>query len=247
MNEPQFNPCERVIEYVTGDLAGAEKKLFEQHLPACEECLRELSDIREVWRLLPYAAEEAEPPATLKSDVMNAIFGPPAETVKPVARREVMLPRKSRARSKWIVALAVAFVAGILIGRMPELTARQATGTQTYAVPSQVEQMYSLRSMDVSNPEANGKAWVATHGDESNLVMCFYHMPKNEGKQTYQVWLLHNGERSNAGTFNVDAQGNGVLTFRAKKGELPAFESIGITLEPDPNGNEPRGKKVLGT
>ncbi|WP_135547670.1 anti-sigma factor [Paenibacillus cymbidii] len=247
MNEPQFNPCERVIEYVTGDLDDAEKIRFEQHLSTCGECMRELSDIREVWRQLPYAADEAEPPATLKSDVMNEIFGTTEDAGKPAIRREVILPRKSRARGKWIVALAVAFLAGIVIGRMPELTARQAAGTQSYAVPSQVEQMYSLRSVDVSSPEANGKAWVATHGDESNLVMCFYHMPRNEGKQTYQVWLLNNGERSNAGTFNVDAQGNGVLTFRAKKGELPAFEAIGITLEPDPNGNEPRGKKVLGT
>ncbi|MEB3100594.1 anti-sigma factor [Ferviditalea candida] len=67
-----------------------------------------------------------------------------------------------------------------------------------------------------------------------------------KGDEAYQVWLIKDGIRHNAGTLRADHQGNGVLTYRLN-GDDKAFDAIGITLEPDSHGTRPRGKKVLGT
>jgi hypothetical protein len=45
---------------------------------------------------------------------------------------------------------------------------------------------------------------------------------------------------------NVDDQGNGVLTYNISAKYI-GFDAVGVTLEPDANGDQPRGKKVLGT
>lgn len=64
-------------------------------------------------------------------------------------------------------------------------------------------------------------------------------------EQAYQIWLICQGKRRSAGVFYVDAYGNGAMTCEMEEGDL-SFDGIGNTLEPDPHGNQPRGKKSVG-
>jgi hypothetical protein len=70
-------------------------------------------------------------------------------------------------------------------------------------------------------------------------------MPRTKGDEVYQVWLLKNGNRQNAGTLKPDENGNGLITYRLPKGH--SFDDIGITLEPNPYNTQPQGYKVMGT
>lgn len=112
--------------------------------------------------------------------------------------------------------------------------------------PAQVLSVYTLSSTEPAAAETNGKACIMKQGDRYKLVVYLYGLPETKEQEAYQVWLIRDGQRANAGTFQVDASGLGVLTY-----ELPdinrGFDAIGVTLEPDSKGNQPRGKKVLGT
>jgi hypothetical protein len=56
---------------------------------------------------------------------------------------------------------------------------------------------------------------------------------------------MRDGRRSNAGTFRVDDSGLGVLTVGIRPDER--FDTVGVTLEPDAGGTEPRGRKVVSS
>jgi hypothetical protein len=57
--------------------------------------------------------------------------------------------------------------------------------------------------------------------------------------------LIDNGHRQSAGVFKPDKEGFGVLTVDTSK--FNSFDTIGITLEPDAEGKQPRGIKIVGT
>ena len=65
---------------------------------------------------------------------------------------------------------------------------------------------------------------------------------ETQGDEAYQVWLIKDGQRSSAGTFRVSdtSRGIGLLAMPIQGGKLD-FDAIGITLEPDEHGSQPRG------
>lgn len=95
-----------------------------------------------------------------------------------------------------------------------------------------------------SAPAAQGWAAVYTVEGEHYVLLSVNGLPPLSGEQAYQAWLIRDGKRTNAGTFLVDRMGRGGLVYRT---EQPfEFQALGITLEPDALGDQPRGTKVLG-
>ncbi|MEW9673155.1 anti-sigma factor [Ammoniphilus sp. 3BR4] len=196
--------------------------------------------------MIPYNLEEVDVPDDLKKEVMQAIFFSEEED-KPASKwkwpeRLTFLGLPSYI---WITAaLTVALVGALwnnVIMRQQLLALEQQS-----QLPSQVLQAYSLKSADPSLVSAKGNVWLFEQGNAKKLVFHLEGLEATKGTETYQVWLIQSGKRRSAGVFRVDKQGNGVLTYEMKEEQLP-FEAIGITLEPDADGTQPRGKKVLGT
>lgn len=69
-------------------------------------------------------------------------------------------------------------------------------------------------------------------------------LPRLQGGQAYQLWLIDGSTRVSAGTFVVDRDGMGGLAGWIPDGQ--PFQGLGITLEPDAQGVQPRGRRVLG-
>jgi anti-sigma-K factor RskA len=105
---------------------------------------------------------------------------------------------------------------------------------------------YLLQATNNATSLSKGSAWMYEQGGKKTLVLHLQGLSATQGTEAYQVWLIHDGKRQSAGVFRVDSQGTGVLAYEMQDPSLP-FEAIGITLEPDPHGTQPRGKKVLGT
>ncbi|MBP1931938.1 anti-sigma factor [Ammoniphilus resinae] len=233
-----------LVAYVIGDTTEEEKHFIEKHLLRCSICHREVNELREAWNMIPYDLEETEVPVDLKEEVMLAIF-PPEEVPKSV-RKWTWLKRFSFSGLSphgWVTAiLIVALVASVwnnLIVRQ-QLVALESKSEH----PAQILQVYSLKS---ANPgSANGNVWLFEKGNAKKLVFHLQGLEATKGSEAYQVWLIQEGKRRSAGVFLVDQNGTGILTYDMKEEQLP-FDAIGITLEPDSEGTQPRGKKVLGT
>lgn len=92
-------------------------------------------------------------------------------------------------------------------------------------------------------PGARGRAVVYRRSQGYLVVLVVDGLPPLEGDQVYQAWLLHDGQRANAGVFTVDENGHGSLAYYTE--QFP-YAGIGITREPDPWGETPRGQRMLG-
>ncbi|SDI47846.1 anti-sigma factor [Natribacillus halophilus] len=88
---------------------------------------------------------------------------------------------------------------------------------------------------------AEGLATIVVDSDGTHLMVQADDMPELEGNEAFQVWLMEDGQPVNAGTFHTEA-GQGALHYTF---EQDNYDTIAITLEPDADGDEPRGDMIL--
>jgi hypothetical protein len=236
------NVCERLFSYFLGEMTDEEIRAFHAHLSDCPTCREELKELGQVWDALPHAMTELELPEQLKSEVLGPLLKDQAQS-KPAYP---VKPGKRRYRFYAAAAVLALLIGSAGLVEVSQWRNRSLTHSDNLHLPAEVLERYSLKPFDPAVPAASGQVWLTAKGGSMELVLQTSGLPALEGEQAYQVWLVKNGNRLNCGTFRVDSQGNGVLTYKIEEEER-LFDAIGITLEPDSGGSKPRGKKVLGT
>ncbi|MEH7490899.1 anti-sigma factor [Neobacillus niacini] len=235
-----INSCsfsDDLVSYLIGEGSKEERDGIKRHLLTCSSCLKDMEELQEAWSMIPYKLDDVEVPSDLKEEVMHSIFQ--TENIQPKKRFNLV---KLYGMAAAIFLLAFASVLWnnvILRNQLNEVTKQAQT-------PAQVIEVFTLKSSTPSNILTQGKAILYQQGEKKQLVFQLEGLADTKGTQAYHVWLIHEGERRSAGVFHVDEEGHGVLTYELKETEAP-FEAIGISLEPDANGTQPRGQKVLGT
>lgn len=232
--------CEQLIPYIMNELNSMERIQFEKHLTQCKTCQEDYKSVSETVSALPYSAEVQAPPADLAEQVMTVVF----------SEEQKKEPKQIPLFKKWIrSSYSIASVALVLILLTSNLwlwwDQQAMKEAPSITMPGEIIHTWSLTSTDGSNPKANGKVFLVRKNGQEQIIASISQMAPTTGNEVYQVWLLQGNQRINAGTMNVDQQGNGALVFH-----LPdhiGFDGIGITLEPDSLGDTPRGKKVLGS
>lgn len=238
-----------LISYAIGGCTEKEKNIINDHIATCPICRQEVIELREAWELIPYQisyqSQNVDVPADLKEQVMTAIFAPGEPPHKSLRKQLDSLIAKYKPASQRLVIAGLALA---LVGTIwNNLSLRQQlVVSQEVAQPAQVVQSYSLQATANATATAQGNAWMYDQGGKRMLVFHLQGLATTQGTEAYQVWLIHDGKRRSAGVFRVDNLGTGVLAYEMQDPALP-FEAIGITLEPDDTGSQPRGKKVLGT
>ncbi|WP_423799943.1 anti-sigma factor domain-containing protein [Neobacillus sp. SAB-20_R2A] len=247
------NKCENLSLYMINELTPREKEEFERHLKTCTHCQHELESLQGLWQTLSYEVEEVDVPETLKAEVMNFIF---EEKIAPQQDQKVETAKKSLIEqfklyfkkhfSPLSTAVAVVLVIGLVGLYWNNLQLKDTiTALETKEVDtSQIVSTYILKGQGLA-ASANGNAYLLQEGGTTNLVIELNNMPRTNDEEVYQVWLLKNGTRQNAGTLKPDQNGNGLITYRLP--QSLSFDAIGITLEPNPNNTQPQGQKVMGT
>ncbi|PGY08420.1 hypothetical protein COE25_20865 [Bacillus sp. AFS031507] len=238
-----------LVSYLISETTNEERIRMERHLLNCSSCQKDMQDLQEAWTMLPYELDEVEVPVDLKDEVMNAIF-PPENTSQTVIVRNNQNGSKKklvRIRSSLygLAAAALLFCFGGVIWNNINLRDQVTELTEQTETPAEVIQVYALKTANPAGDSAQGQALIYKQGDKKQLVFQAQGLANTKGSEAYQVWLIDDGNRKSAGTFHVDKEGNGYLIYQLNK-EI-SFDAIGISLEPDANGTQPRGKKVLGT
>lgn len=243
MKQQNVTVCHYVLDYISGVCSDKEKKAFERHLPGCLACQSELAELRMVWDSLPSDMELIDPPGDLKQQVMNAALA----TVQPPAAK------RSFRKLTWGAAAAVilaVFIAGTAWNinlynnrsSTPIIPIEKALSVSA----SQINELISLKPVSEDVASSYAVACIVDNGSNKQFVVYVFGAPASKGDSVYQVWLNHSGEKDSAGTFRVDEKGIGVLAMPVA-GETLAFDSIGITIEPDEHGDQPRGTRVYSS
>ncbi|PUB10113.1 anti-sigma factor [Paenisporosarcina sp. OV554] len=246
------NKCENLSLYIIDELSEHEKEQFERHLKTCIPCQNEIDSLQEAWQVLSYDIEETDVPESLKAEVMNFIFEEEnslkTNEVKDkkhsfLERFKLLLTKQFSPLSAGITAVLIMGLIGLLWSNLQLKDTIIALENQSVS-PTQIVRTFNLKGQDLAT-SANGIAYLLQDGRDNSLVIELNNMPGTKDDEVYQVWLLKNGNRQNAGTLKPDENGNGLITYRLPKNH--SFDDIGITLEPNPNNTQPQGHKVMGT
>ena len=175
--------------YLLGALNDLERQAFERHLAGCDECQEELARLQPAADVLPGSVQQFEPPARLKASLMEVVERE-ARVEQPAAP-----PRRPRLR----FFMRPAFVAAaLLIGLVVGFAVAQLGGDDTRTLAATVD-----RAM----PNAGGSLSVSN--DDATLRL--HDMPRLSGTRVYQVWLQHGDRMVPARTFEVGADGRGMV------------------------------------
>ena len=114
--------------YVLGALSAQEAHDIETHAAACEQCHREIADLRQVVSVLPLACSSVEPSPDLKARILAAGRG--EDQVDAILRRAVISSRRREPKhdvwhrslpswtgvAGWVGVAAACVIAGVFIG-----------------------------------------------------------------------------------------------------------------------------------
>lgn len=268
--------CSHLLSYLLGHLNEEERERFEEHLPECADCRQEIAEWQPAFDMLPYSSEILQPPAELKHKVLQSAYqakapvGKQGQSVEMLAAKRTEIPLANSTQTSSVTPIAspssslsawsqfLSNVYGKLsLGLIAVLLF--AFGTSVWyanVMSNRLSQAQPAPDMNVErslalyptadNPQGTGTAYLVHTPEGMQIVVQVANAKQLTDDQAYQVWLLKNGERQNAGTFRVDNRGSGILIYSFGN-RKPDFDSIGITREPDPYGTSPRGPKVLGS
>lgn len=244
------NECENLSLFIIDQLSEHEKEQFEVHLQTCAQCRNEVNSLQETWQMLSYDIEETEVPDSLKTEVMNFIFDEEpmaAQAYKQPSFLEqvkAMLAKHFSPLSASIMVVLTIGLIGLIWNNLQMKDSITAIENKNFS-PSKIVRTIDLKGQDLA-ASASGIAYLLQDGhNTSHLVIELNNMPMTEKDEVYQVWLLKDGNRQNAGTLKPDENGNGLITYQLPKDHI--FDDIGITLEPNAGNTQPKGQKVMGT
>jgi anti-sigma factor RsiW len=246
--------------FALGGLSEEEAAAFEEHLMQCTECRAAYEELRDVVGVLPFVSVPMEPPAGMKARVLSNILEKdsqtPTEAEQPAQRATVKteersiktrtasmrLPRWSRyglaGLSAAVLLLGVYVVQ--LRGELDQTRKQLEVATGNLSDPFQLNKAVQLAPA-AEGLVASGLASIVIDAKGTHLIVQAENLPELEGTEAFQVWLLKDGQPTNAGTF-ISQEGTGALMFTF---EPNTYDTVAITQEPDPNGTTPRGSIIL--
>jgi Anti-sigma-K factor rskA/Putative zinc-finger len=228
---------EEIGAYLLGALTDLEGQAFEHHMASCAQCRDEVEQLRPAADALPRSVERVEPPASLKTSLMEVVEREAREAegeraAAPAGQRR--RPLRDRLRLPSLrPALAVgglALVLGLAVGfGVAQLGGDE--GTRTVAA-----------TVDESRiPEASGTLRVGGDG-EDGAILRVNRMPDLDEDQVYQAWVQRDGAIIPQPTFEVGENGVGAV---AVPEDLSDAQAVMVTREARGGARAPSEQPIL--
>jgi hypothetical protein len=230
---------EEIGAYLLGALTDLERQAFEQHLSGCAACRAEIEELRPAADALPRFVEQVEPPASLKTSLMEIVereareaaagegeqtrAAPPARP-RPPLRERLRLP-----------ALRPAFALGaLLLGLVAGFGVAQLGGDEGGRTV--------VATVDQSRiPQGSGNLRVEGAGDDG-AILRVSGMPELGGRRVYQAWVQRGGMIIPQPTFEVGADGSGAV---AVPEDLSDAQAVLVTREQRGGASAPSEEPIL--
>ncbi|MCY0875683.1 MAG: anti-sigma factor [Firmicutes bacterium] len=253
--------CDRLTEYLLGELSEEQMSSFAVHLTSCLRCQQEWTDLQLAHTLLTEApwpendesAQTGEPdgvkhvaPANfeaLKATTLQAAFAVRAPEATPVSDSlptpayQPLVSRKStvrRARNGWlgVIGAGAAVILGIFLVVHGSSGVNRLLGT-----PLKMEASATF-------PHTHGVLMMKRQADMMQLTLALKEMPPAPANGCYELWVVtQSGKHIGFGEF-VPAAG-GQATVTAMVPQSLSFVAVGVTREPQWGDKKPLGKMVV--
>ncbi|WP_422124297.1 anti-sigma factor domain-containing protein [Planococcus sp. X10-3] len=160
-----------------------------------------------------------------------------------------VVPMTDRGRKRnWATPLIAAVLLASLIGNAYAFMQLQQEQTEPVPPAEPTEPTTAFKSIELQPSEdftGGGTAALIEEEDGAlNLVVQGQQLAALEGEQVYQVWLIEGDNPIPAGAFTTNANGEGATYFNIDN-NTEEWDTIAITLEPQPGNELPQGQVVL--
>lgn len=254
--------CERLApfyeEYALGVLEGKERAELEAHLArACPKCTPGVAKARWVVVQLTLAAPDAQPPAELRSWIMDAVKASPGtvRAVVPVEKSKALERPAIFPAWAWVAAAALALITGYTIRQMNNQNAQLAqlrkqmklATMQNQALQNQLE-MDHMVAMVMMSPDSmplklmpKDKNMPMVHAylhPHMGVAITADQMPSLPSERTLQLWFVpKSGKPMSVAIFHPDAGGQIALVAPVN---MPRNEIAALAVTDEPAGGSPQ-------
>lgn len=238
--KPESHVTDQIPAYALNIMAAAEAAEVAAHLTTCAACQAELQAYEALVGDLAMAVPQVTPSPSLKTRLLEEIYDAAATAVSPSAKPKTSWWSNWRnwfqKRPLWQPALVIGILLLLLFSnfqlrqQLDEANRPANFGTVT------------LSGTEVS-ADATGILIISADGEHGTLVV--QNLPVLPETETYQLWLRKDDQRTDGGTFNVDADGYRAYWVQAPE-PLDSYKNFGVTIEPTGGSPGPTGDKVLG-
>jgi anti-sigma-K factor RskA len=218
--------------YALDALDDSERAAFEEHLAGCEACSEEVRAFHGAASMLAYAEQAPEPPAALRSRLLER-----AKQERPTQSVVVLRPRRAFRVAALAAAAAVLVAVGLGVWAASlsnsldaERTARAADARAVAILADSAAQRLPLGPGEV------------VRGRDGASVVVMRDMPAAPDGKTYEAWVIEGGVPLRAGVFEGGKQ-EIVLLERP----LPDGAIVAVTLEPEGGLDTPTGDVLVGS
>ena len=238
-----------LTDYMLGELTATQRRMVEDHLPACEDCAKEVRELMAAFQSVGFAERPVAPPAALRGRVLAQLQS---------------APRKSRWTSNaWLLAVAATVI--VALGTLLVQSMRRTAGLtealrRADLVYEEISERLSqndtqadlavsiltasdMRRIELSagdaSREALGRAYFSP---TKGLLIVADQLPEPPSGRVYQVWLIGNRSAGpvSAGLLTSPRTGRGMLIVPAPPGVSGDIVTVAITDEPP--GGLPSGR-----
>ena len=225
--------------YALGALPDDERRLFEDHLRACDACRQEVRGLTETAARLGAAAAQAPPPG-LRDRVMDEV-GRTAQ-VPPVVTE--MTPRRrfrwSTTAATWAAAACLAVA--VAVGAFGVHAHRQADRLR--AEHARVAAVLSAPDTQVTTSARTkyGRGMVLVSRSRDRMVFALSRARALPADRTYQIWYVSpRGTMRSAGLLTEEDDG-ARTAIAASVGQA---RQVGLTVEPSGGSPQPTMKPIM--
>jgi len=224
--------------YLLGALDNGDRLLMDSHLDTCLTCSVRLHGEGETVARLAFTVPQVEPPSRIKQRLLSRIEAEAAPRPDRLGLSRGLAPHAAKAVALTLV-VGLVFAGVWFNSRLNELSVDNEA-----QVKKMVNDQRFLTSMTAApgvsvnmlyGTEHSVKAWgmlaccsVSDGGPAALLVVL--NLPPLPRDNVYQVWLIKNKQRHQAGTFTVDSTGYGQAVIIPVV-PFAEFDAIGITIE----------------
>jgi anti-sigma-K factor RskA len=220
--------------YVLGAMDVEELNRIGKHISQCFTCRKELESYQVVVDNLPSVLPQHNPPAGLRTTILQNVSHSTEGTPPSVLARLRKLLNPFSTPVWGGVSLILIFFLG-----MSNLYFFQQT-----RVVKQPQSDFSVIQMVGQKSALAASGVIVMSGDGNFGTLVVDSLPVLESSSQYQLWLIKEGKRISGGVFSVQETGYGVLVVNSLQ-PLSIFDSFGVTVEPSGGSIGPTGEKVL--
>ena len=233
-NSRAHNLEEVLAGYVLGDLDRVELVWLNEQLAANPQLRKQVSQLESTLNFIPYGLPEDFPDSNLRSRILAQ------------AKPKLI---SSRHHGSWVIGAVTA--AGALLLGVNNFGLRQQIALTEDRLQQQQELISLLRQPNyrLVALRANDDAAIASGSlfvsSESNAgVLTLKNLDNLSGKQVYRLWAVYEGKKIGCSNFKPNDRGEVYLNISNDDALFDA-NSILITIEPEPDTEQPLGQEFL--